>query len=153
MKNYELPLIRVRLGELSSGEIAALLNREVLDFPTGRPFYAWSRRIEKDCCLIDRLYFDDHYYEDEPHRMIGVLEKEAEKRGIKKVPLDELKTVAFPYGDLSVSILPTSYGDRYAELRGYMIATCGTLLKGFPEFYVVEGKEILFGGYENEKEC
>lgn len=138
MKNYELPLIRVKIEELSSGEIAALLNREVLDFPTGRPFYAWDRRIEKDCCLIDRLYLDETHYENEPYRMIGLLEQEAKKRGIKKVPLDKLKTVVFPYGDLSVSILPTSYGDKYAELRGYMIATCGTLLKGFPKFYVVE---------------
>ena len=138
MKNYELPLIRVRLGELSSGEIAALLNREVLDFPTGRPCYAWSRRIEKDCCLIDRLYLDETHYENEPYRMIGLLEQEAKKRGINKVPLNELKTVAFPYGDLKVSIFPTSYGDRYAELHGYMVATCGTLLKGFPKFYVVE---------------
>lgn len=139
---YELPLVRERLGDLSNGEIAALLNKEVLDFPTGRASHEWGRRIEKDCCLIGRLYFDDQYYEDEPYRMIGVLEKEAEKRGIKKVPLDKLKSVSFPYGDLKVSILPTSYGDRYAELRGYMVATCGTLLKGFPEFYVVEeGKE------------
>ena len=143
MENYELPLVRERLGDLSNGEIAALLNKEVLDFPTGRPFYAWDRRIEKDCTLIDRLYFDDQYYEDEPYRMIGVLKQEAKKRGIKKVPLDELETVSFPYGDLSVSIFPTSDGGRYAELHGYIgVATCGTLLKGFPEFYVVDkGKE------------
>ena len=143
MENYELPLVRERLRDLSNGEIAALLNKEVLDFPTGRPFYAWDRRIEKDCTLIDRLYFDDQYYEDEPYRMIGVLEQEAKKRGIKKVPLDRLKTVAFPYGDLSVSIFPKSDGSAYAELHGYIgVATCETLLKGFPEFYVVEeGRE------------
>ena len=143
MENYELPLVRERLRDLSNGEIAALLNKEVLDFPTGRPFYAWGRRIEKDCTLIDRLYFDDQYYEDEPYRMVGVLKQEAKKRGIKKVPLDKLKSVSFPYGDLSVSIFPTSDGGRYAELHGYIgVATCGTLLKGFPEFYVVDkGKE------------
>ena len=145
MKNYDFPLIRVKLEELRNDEIAALLNREVLDFPTGRPVYAWDRKIEKDRCLIDRLYIDDHHYENEPYRMIGVLQKEAERRGIKKVPLDELEIVSFPYGDLSVSIFPTSYGDRYAELKGYIMTSCGTLLKGFPKFYVVEeGREMLY---------
>lgn len=132
-------MIRINLCELTDAELSGVLNYEIWKFgPTGnRPVSSWEERIEMHGEPLSRLYLENGCYENEPAKIIGLFEKEANKRGIKRVPIDELKEVVFPYGNLSVEILnKTMGGGRYAELKGYIVCSIGTMYDGsFQKFY------------------
>lgn len=129
--------INVNLWELTDTELIGALNYEIWKFgPTGnRPVSSWDERIEMHNEPVSRLYLENGCYENEPAKIIGLFEKEANKRGIKRVPIDELKEVVFPYGVLSVEIVNNN-GVRYAELKGYAIFCIRTMYDGsFQKFY------------------
>lgn len=133
------PRICIYLDELTNAEIAALLNAEVVAFPKGRPVCSWGRLLEKDCCFIERLYVDPVHYEDDPTKMLGILEREAKKRGLQQRPLDQVTKVQLPYELAEVTIV-RSGTKPFAELRGHVLYQVPSLLSGkFPMFFVEEG--------------
>lgn len=129
--------MRNDLRYMDNQQIIEILNAEAQNGKRSMFENGWSFDELK---FIDRIYIDNYHYEDEVPKMVYLVQKEAERRGIKSAPLDELTEVLLPDGRYKVKVLTCDDGKRrFAELHcdspRKICRTAGGRAWDLPKFY------------------
>lgn len=119
--------MRTLINEISDQEIRERLNQQNLGY--GHTVIPGFAHGDEPLPGLDRLYMEDgHHYEDEPRRILYLLKKEAERRGLRHAAIGELAVgTVIPMewdAEMRLTEIHKDPYNNYAQVKGTHNCQC-----------------------------